>query len=113
MQIVLKLRFIHRFDDDEPDFFKPGFRTVVVENILLKTRFDVRLDEVSGEQTPTIEELTNGEKGKPDIFSIGIHKLIHDGVFVDKFSLHDVRFLYLFFDFCKVETFLLHYTGCS
>lgn len=61
----------------------------MVENILLKTRFDVHLDEVSGEQTP-VDDGSNGEKGKPDICCIGIHKLIHDGVFVDKFSLHDV-----------------------
>lgn len=86
----VKFNLINRFKVDEPDFFEPGFRTVVVENILLKTRFDVHLDEVSGEHTPTNEDLvSNGEKGKPDICCIGIHKLIHDGVFVDKFSLHD------------------------
>ncbi|XP_063707781.1 anoctamin-4-like [Culicoides brevitarsis] len=78
------------FNDDEPDFFKPGFRTVVVENILLKTRFDVRLDEVSGDTTPTNSPMDEHcEKGKPDICCVGIQKLIHDGVFVDRFSLHD------------------------
>lgn len=82
---------IYRFDDDQPDFFKPGFRAVVVENILLKTRFDVRLDEISGETTPTSDGATSNEdKGKPDICCVGIQKLIHDGVFVDRFSLHDV-----------------------
>lgn len=92
MQIEHNLLYDYRFNDDEPDFFEPGFRTVVVENILLKTRFDVRLDELSGENTPLDEEVgtSSGEKGKPDICCVGIHKLIHDGVFVDKFSLHDV-----------------------